>query len=168
MARGQGQHEGVVEERRRVDQGIGDRQHDEGQVDLARGDLGHQLVRSGLDHGQVDAGMALMEGDEGGGQHAGDQAGGGPDGQAAPGHAREGAGLGAGRLDVGQHALEMKGSSALPSGVRVTRPCPGLRLKRTTPSSCSSRRTWRDSDGWARWSRAAARVKLWSSATART
>ena len=61
----------------------------------------------------------------------------------------------------------MKGTSAAPSGVSVTGPWPGPRLKRSTPSSSSSRRTWRDSEGWARCSRAAACVKLFSSATAR-
>ena len=50
--------------------------------------------------------MAVVERDQRGRQHAGDEAGGGPHGEPAPGHAREGPGLGAGRLDVGQDTLE--------------------------------------------------------------
>ena len=102
-ARGQDQR--VVEERRRHHEGIGHGQHDEREVDLAGGDLGHQLVRAGLDDREVDAGMALVELDEGGRQGARDQAGRGADGETAAGHARERAGLGAGGLDVGQDAL---------------------------------------------------------------
>ncbi len=100
-----GEDEGVVEERRGQHQRVGHRQHDQGQVDLARRHLGHQLVRARLHHGQVDAGVAGVERDERGRQRAGDEARGGPDGQAAPGHARERAGLGPGGLDVGQDPL---------------------------------------------------------------
>ena len=63
-----GQHQGVVEERRRHDERVGYREHDEREVDLARCDLGHQLVRTRLDHRQVDAGVAGVELDQGGGE----------------------------------------------------------------------------------------------------
>ena len=62
--------QGVVEERGRHHQRVGDRKHDEGQVDLARGHLGHQLVRARLHHGQVDAGVTGVELDQRRRQHA--------------------------------------------------------------------------------------------------
>ncbi len=100
-----GEHEGVVEERRGHHQRVGHREHHQGQIDLARGHLGHQLVRARLHHRQVDAGVTGVEGHEGGCQRARDEARGGPDGQAPPGHAREGPGLGPGGLHVGQDPL---------------------------------------------------------------
>ena len=100
-----GQDERVVEERRGHHQRVGHRQHDQGQVDLARRHLGHQLVRAGLHHRQVDARVAGVERHQGRRQHAGDEAGRGPDGEAAPGHARQRPRLGAGGLHVGQHPL---------------------------------------------------------------
>ena len=107
-----GQDQRVVEERRRDHERVGHGQDDERKVDLTGGDLGHQLVRAGLDDGEVDAGMALVELDEGGRECARDQAGGGADGEAAAGHAREGAGLGAGGLDVGQDALHERAAAS--------------------------------------------------------
>ena len=100
-----GQHQRVVEQWRGHHQRVGHREHHQGQVDLARGDLGHQLVRARLHHRQVDARMAGVEGHQGRRQRAGDEAGRGPDREPSPGHARNGPRLGSGRLDVGQHAL---------------------------------------------------------------
>ena len=100
-----GEDQRVVEERRGHHQRVGHRQHDQGQVDLARRHLGHQLVRAGLHHRQVDARVAGVEGHQRGGQRAGDEAGGGPDGQAPPGHARQRPRLGPGGRHVGQHPL---------------------------------------------------------------
>ena len=111
-----GQHQWVVEERRRHHQRVGHRQHDEGQVDLARGDLGHQLVRACLHHRQVDAAVAGVELDERRGQHARDEAGRGADGEMAPGHARQGPGLGPGGLDVGHDALHERQQGAAVGG----------------------------------------------------
>ena len=111
-----GQHQRVVEQRRRDHEGVGHRQHDEGQVDLAGGDLGHQLVRARLHHREVDAGVAGMELDQGGGEHARDEARRGPDGEMAPRHARQRPRLGPGRLDVGQDPLHERQQRAAVGG----------------------------------------------------
>jgi hypothetical protein len=128
-----GQHERVVEERRGRHQRVGHREHHEGQVDLARRDLGHQLVRARLHHRQVDAGVAGMEGHQGRGQCAGDEARRRPDRQrprAMPDSARASAPV----ASTSASTRCMKGRRTAPSGVRVTGPCPGPRLKSRTPA----------------------------------
>ncbi len=121
-----GQDERVVEERRGGDERVVDGQHHQGEVDFAAGQLAHELARSRLDHQQLDPRVARMEFDQGRGQHAGDQAGRGADGEAPTGHPAECPRLGTGGLHIGQDR-RMKGRSASPSAVSVTRPCPGPR-----------------------------------------
>ena len=97
-----GQDQRIVEERRGGDQRVVDRQHHQGEVDLAAGQLAHQLARARFHDQQVDPRMAGVELDQGRSQHAGDQARRGADREPAPGHPAERPRFGARGLHVGQ------------------------------------------------------------------
>ncbi len=101
-----GQYERVVEERRGGDERVVDRQHHQGEVDLAAGQLAHELAGARLHHQQLDPRVARMEFDQGRGQHPGDQAGRGADGEAPTGHPAECPRLGTGGLHIGQDAAD--------------------------------------------------------------
>ncbi len=101
-----GQDQRIVEERRGGHQRVVDRQHHQGEINLATGQLAHELARARFHHQQLDPRVAGVELDQGRGQHPCDQAGSGPDGQPAAGHAAERTCLGARGLHIGQDAAD--------------------------------------------------------------